>query len=147
MMILRMDAEFESRMVVSRYCAGALGVVRRHDHLARGEAFVEGSEEGVVGMEADAERGGDGFAGQVVFGGAKASGEEDDVGTGDGDGGGRGEVGEIVADDSFEGDLHAEIVEALGEEEGVGVLAEGREHLGTGSNDFSDHLFPFSWPR
>ena len=37
-----------------------------------------------------------------------------------------------------------QVIEAFGEEEGVGVLAEWREHLGTGSNDFSDHPFPFS---
>ena len=28
-----------------------------------------------------------------------------------------------------------------GEVEGVGVLAEGREHLGAGCDDFSDHWF------
>src|SRR5271170_1135369 len=51
---------------------GLLGVVGWHDHLARGEAFVESSEDGVVGVKADAECCGDGLAGQVVFGGAKA---------------------------------------------------------------------------
>ena len=126
---------------------GLLGVVGRHDHLACGEAFVERGEDGVVGVEVDAECGGDGFAGEVVFGGAEAAGEDDDVGAGDGDEGGAGEVGEIVADDGLEGDLDAEIVEAVGEVEGVGVLAEGREHLGAGCNDFSDHLFSFPWPR
>ena len=163
MMILRMGSALELTTAVSRYCAGGaavfvlddggavedvglLGVVRRHDHLARGEAFVECSEDGIVGMETDAECGSDGFAGEVVFGGAEAAGEDDDVGAGDGDAGGRGEVGKVVADDGLEGDLNAEIVEALGEEEGVRVLAEWREHLGAGSNDFSDHLFPFSWP-
>ena len=53
-------------------------------------------------------------------------------------------MAEVVADDGFEGDLDSEVVEAFGEEERVGVLAEWREHLGTGSNDFSDHLCPFS---
>ncbi len=120
---------------------GLLGVVGWHDHLAGGEAFVEGGEDGVVGVDVDAERGGDGLAGEVVFGGAEAAGEDDDVGAGDGDDGGAGEVGEVVADDGLEGDLDAEVVEAFGEVEGVGVLAEGREHLGARGDDFSDHVW------
>ena len=47
---------------------------------------------------------------------------------------------EVVADDGLEGDLDAEVVEAGGEEEGVGVLPVGREHLGAGGDDFSDHF-------
>jgi hypothetical protein len=61
------------------------------------------------------------------------------VGAGERDAGGSGEVVEVVADDGLEGYLHAEIVEGFGEEEGVGVLPVGREHLGTGGDDFSDH--------
>ena len=129
--------------VVEDDCAvedvGLLRVVGRHHHLARGEAFVESGEDGVVGVKADVECGGGGLAGEVVFGGAEAAGEDDDVGAGDGDEGGAGEMGEVVADDGLEGDLDAEVVEALGEVEGVGVLAEGREHLGASCDDFSDH--------
>ncbi len=44
-----------------------------------------------------------------------------------------------VADDGFEGDGNAEIVEAGGEIEGVGVLPEGGEHFGADGDDFSDH--------
>ena len=109
--------------------------------LARGEAFVERGEDGVVGVELDAERGGDGFAGEVVFGGAEAAGEDDDVGAGERDASGAGEVREVVADDGLEGDRDAEVVEAVGEVEGVGVLAEGRQHLGAGGDDFSDHVW------
>ncbi len=98
----------------------------------------EGEDAG-VGVELEAEGGGDGFAGEVVFGGAEAAGEEDDVSALEGDAGGGGEVRERVADDGFEGDGDAEVVELRGEEEGVGVLPEGREHLGAGSDDFSDH--------
>ena len=102
MTILRMGLPLASGTVVSRYWPGALpfllsrtvgavedvgllGVVGRHDHLAGGEAFVERGEDGVVGVEVDAERGGDGLAGEVVFGGAEAAGEDDDVGAGEGD--------------------------------------------------------------
>src|SRR6202042_1291925 len=95
---------------------------------------------GRVGMQLEVKRGGGGFAGKIVFGGAEAAGEDDDVGAGDSDGGGAGEMREVVADDGLEGDLYAEVVEAVGEVEGVGVLTEGREHLGTDSDDFSDHV-------
>ena len=118
---------------------GLFGVVGGHGDLAGGESLVERGEDGGVGAEVDVECGGGGFAGEVVFGGAEAAGEDDDVGAGDGDGGGAGEVREVVADDGLEGDLYAEVVEAVGEVEGVGVLTVGREHLGAGSDDFSDH--------
>jgi hypothetical protein len=72
-------------------------------------------------VNADAECGGDGFAGEVVFGGAEAAGEDGDVGSRDGDDGGAGEMREAVADDCLEGDLDTEVVEAFGEVEGVGV--------------------------
>ncbi len=120
---------------------GLLGVVGRHDDLAGGVALVEVGDDGVVAVELEVEGCGDGFAGEVVFGGAEAAGEEDDVGAGDGDADGGGEVGEVVADDGFEGDGDAEVVESLGEVEGVGVLAEGRQHLGADGDDFSDHVF------
>jgi len=119
---------------------GLLGVVGRHDHLAGCETFVERGENGVVGVEADAKRGGDGVAGEVVLGGAEAAGEDDNIGAGEGDESGAGKVREIVADDGFEGDLDAEVVEAVGEVERVGVLTEGCEHLGAGGDDFSDHV-------
>ena len=101
---------FEDRGAVED--VGLLGVVGRHDHLAGGEALVEGGEDCVVGVKVEVERGGYGFAGEVVFGGAEAAGEDDDVGAGDCDAWRRGEVGEVVADDGFEGDLDAEVVEA-----------------------------------
>ena len=52
-----------------------------------------------------------------------------------------GEVGEGVADDGLEGDGDAEGVELGGEEEGVGVLAEGGQHLGADGDDFGDDGF------
>ena len=44
-----------------------------------------------------------------------------------------------VADDGFEGDGDADLVELLSEIEGVGVLAEGGEHLGADGDDFGFH--------
>ena len=132
-------------LVVEDYRAiedvGLLGVVGWDDHLAGGEAFIERGKDGVVRVQVDAERGGDGLSGEVVFGGAEAAGEDDDVGARDGDDGGAGEVGEVIADDGLEDDLDAEVVEAFSEVEGVGVLAEGREHLGASGDNFSDHVW------
>jgi hypothetical protein len=72
---------------------------------------------------------GDALAGEVVFGGAEAAGEQDDVGAAERDADGFGEVGAVVADDGLEGDGDAEVVETGGEIEGVGVLAMRCEHL------------------
>ena len=54
------------------------------------------------------------------------------------------EVLSAVADDGFEGDGDADLVELLGEIEGVGVLAEGGEHLGADGDDFGFHKAAFS---
>ena len=48
---------------------------------------------------------------------------------------------EIIADDRLEGDLDAKVVEAVGEIEGVRVLAERCEHFRASGDDFSDHVF------
>ena len=91
-------------------------------------------------MEREVEGVGDALAGEVVFGGAEAAGEDDDVGAAEGDADGGGEVVAVVADDGLEGDGDAEVVEAGGEVERVGVLAMRREHLGADGDDFSDHV-------
>ena len=49
------------------------------------------------------------------------------------------EIFAAVADDGFEGDGDAELVELFREVEGVGVLAEGGEHLGADGDDFGFH--------
>src|SRR6185312_2148351 len=88
---------------------GLLLVVGRHGDAA-GDEFLLQREEGCgVAMEGEAESGGDGFAGEVVLGGAEAAGEDDDVGAADGDGGGAAEVVEVVAHDGFERDGDAEL--------------------------------------
>ena len=104
---------------------GLLFVVGRHGDAALGEAFVERGHGVGVFVEFDAERVGDAVAGEVVFRWAEAAGGDDDVGAGERDADGGGEVLAVVADDGFEGDGDAEVVEAFGEEEGVGVGAEG----------------------
>jgi hypothetical protein len=44
-----------------------------------------------------------------------------------------------VADDGFEDDVHPEFVEPPGQEQGIGVLAKGRQELGADSYDLSIH--------
>ncbi len=44
-----------------------------------------------------------------------------------------------VADDGFEGDGDADLVEFFGQVEGVGVLSVGREHFGADCDDFRFH--------
>ena len=77
-----------------------------------------------VAAQRERERFGDGFAGEVVFRGAEAAHEDEDVGAAEGGADGVDEVLCAVADDGFEGDGDADLVELLSEVEGVGVLAE-----------------------
>ena len=92
-----------------------------------------------VAAQGERERFGDGFAGEVVFGGAEAAHEDDNVGAAEGGADGVDQVFAAVADDGLEGDGDAELVELFGEVEGVGVLAEGGEHLGADGDDFGFH--------
>ncbi len=48
---------------------------------------------------------------------------------------------EIVANDRLERDADSQRVEALGQEEGIGVLAVRSQHLRTNSDDFRNHNF------
>ena len=91
-------------------------------------------------MERDVEGVGDALAGEVVFRGAEAAGEQKDVGAVERDTDGVGEVRTVVADDGFEGDGDAEVVETAREVERVGVLAVRREHFTADGDDFSDHI-------
>jgi hypothetical protein len=86
---------------------------------------VEGGDERGVAAESERESFSDGFAGEVVFRGAEASHEDEDVNAAEGGADGADEVFAAVADDGFEGDGDADFVEFFSEIEGVGVLAEG----------------------
>jgi hypothetical protein len=44
-----------------------------------------------------------------------------------------------VADNGLENDFHAKLVEALGQEQGIRVLAKRRQQLGADSYDLSVH--------
>ena len=96
---------------------------------------MEGFEEGFAALEREVEGLGEALAGEVVFGGAEAAGEKDDVGAGERSVNGGDEMIAVVADDGLEGDDDTEVIEAGGEVEGVGVLTVRGQHLGTDGDD------------
>ena len=59
---------------------GLLGIVGGHLPAALGEALLQTGEDFGIAVQGDAERFGDSFAGEVVFGGAEAAAEDQNVG-------------------------------------------------------------------
>ena len=116
-----------------------LEVVGRHLHLAGLEAGLKSKTCRCVREEIEMKSFGDALASEVVFSGAEAAGEDEDVRATERIMDSFDEVAGIVSDDSLEADLDTEIVEAGGEEEGVRVLAMRCKHLGTDGDDFSNH--------
>jgi len=72
---------------------------------------VEGGDLLGVAAQGEGKRFGDGFAGEVVFRGAEAAHDGDDVGAGEGGLDGGDDVFAAVADDGFEGDGDTDAVE------------------------------------
>ena len=95
---------------------------------------------GFVARHADAKRGGDRLARQVVLGRSKPTGEEHNIGTTKRDLGGVCELCQRVAKDGLEGDLNAQPVQLGRQCEGVRVLPVGCQHLAADGDNFSDHL-------
>src|SRR5882724_7875066 len=108
---------------------GLAEVVLRHLDATLGEALLQRSSNGVVADKREMESGSDGFAGEVVFSGAKAAGEDDDVCTGESDPCCSGKLRERITEDGLEGDGNTELIEFGGEGERVRVLPVGCEHL------------------
>ncbi len=110
-----------------------------HGDAPGGGAGVEGGDLLGVAAEGEGERFGNGFAGEVVFSGAEAAHEDEDIDAAEGGADGVDEVFAAVADDGFEGDGNADFVELFSEIEGVSVLADRGEHLGADGDDFGFH--------
>ena len=102
---------------------GLLEIVLRHGDAPGGGAGVERGDLRGVAAQGERERFSDGFAGEVVFRGAEAAHEDENVDAAEGGADGVDEVFAAVADDGLEGDGDADLVEFFGEIEGVGVLA------------------------
>ena len=92
-----------------------------------------------IALQTQAQRFGHGLARQIVFCGAEAAAEDQNVGTKQAVLRGGYQAAQIVADDALENYVDAQQVELFGEVQRVGVHAEGREHLGTHRNDFGIH--------
>ena len=82
----------------------------------------------------------DGVACEIVFGGAEPAGNDDDRHRAQSAPDGPGEALEIVADDVFRRDFDAEIVELLGDKEGIGVDPFVRQHLRADGDDLGVHV-------
>jgi hypothetical protein len=110
-----------------------------HFALGLGEALFEPLGEVGTEYELAIERHGDGFARDVVLGGAEAAREDDDGGAGDGATDGVGEGFTVVADHRLGAHFHAQVIQLAGEPERVGVDALGRQHFRADSDDFGVH--------
>jgi hypothetical protein len=105
----------------------------------RKRAGMEGGDQRGFAAEGERESFSDGFAGEVVLGGAETAGDGQDVCPAEGDADGADEILAAVADDGLEGDGDADLIELLSEIERVGVLTPGGEHLGADGDDFGFH--------
>ena len=94
---------------------------------------------GGVAAEGEREGLGDGFAGEVVLGGAQAAHQDQNIDAAESGADGVDEVFAAVADDGLEGYGDSQLVEFFRQIEGIGVLAEGGEHLGADGDDFGFH--------
>ena len=120
---------------------GLLGVVGGHVPASLGEALFQASEDFRIAMHTQAQSFSHCLSRKIVFRGAEAAAENQNVRTkqavlrrGD-------QPPKVVAHNAFENYVDAQQVELFGEIERVGVHAEGREHLGTHRNDFGIHSF------
>src|SRR5271170_7193389 len=111
-----------------------------HGARETAEAFLDFAHDRFVEMQLAAQKFGDGFARAVVIRGAQAAAGDDQVGAVEGVAeGGTHFVGRI-ADHGFVDDADADLVELVGEPEGISVEAIGREQFGTDRNDLRIHL-------
>ena len=55
-----------------------------------------------------------------------------------------GELPDVVAHHSLHADVAADRIEMFGDEQGIGVDAKGRQHLGADGDDTGSHLFIWS---
>ena len=86
------------------------------------------------------ERHGDGIAREIVFGGPETAGEDHELSGPQRAPDGAGQALQIVADHVFGGHFDAQIIQLLGEEEGVRIDPLVRQHLGADGYDFGVHV-------
>ena len=118
---------------------GLLGIVGRHLHAALGEALFEFCHDLRIALQFQSERVGHRFARQIVFGGAEAAGENNDVRTPHGKFSGCGQSFEVVAHNALEAHFNAQFIQFFGEVERVGVLTMGSKQLRANRDDLGVH--------
>ena len=118
---------------------GLAGVVRRHLNAAGGEAGVERGQNVGIAPQAEAERFRHALAREVVLGRPESAGADQDLGPRQGLLDTLNQAFTVVAHDGFENHFDAQVVQLLGEKEGVGVLAVWRQHFGADRDDLCVH--------
>ena len=116
-----------------------LRIVLGHAHAARGKALVEVSDDIRIAPDVDTHGLRHGLARQIVLRRSQAAHDDHDIHALRGDAHGADEMLHAIADRGLEGDLHADLIQALGDEKGVGVLAKGRQHLRADGDGFCEH--------
>jgi hypothetical protein len=94
----------------------------------------------MIAAQIETERLCHGLARKVILGGPKPSGKDDDLSTRERHAAGLPKVLRPVAHNCLKDDIYAQLIQALRQEQGIGVLAEGRQELGADSNDLSIHV-------
>ena len=102
------------------------GVVVGHLHPARSEARIECAHDLRIAAQANAQRFRHRLARQIVFRGAQSTHGDHDVGASQGNANRVGEIRQPVSNDGFKSDIHAQLQQPVGKEEGVCVLPVGR---------------------
>ncbi len=118
---------------------GLLGIVGGHLHAALSEAFFKPRDHLRIALQFQAQRVGHRFARQIIFRGAEATGENDNVRTPHREFGRRGQSFAVVAHNGLEAHFDAQFIQLFGEIERVGVLAMGSEQLRPNGNDLGVH--------
>jgi hypothetical protein len=79
------------------------------------------------------------LARKIILCGTEASGKKNDLGAGERDTAGLQQMFAAVAHNGLEDDLNAKLIEPPRKEQGIGVLAEGRQEFGADRYDLSIH--------
>ncbi len=122
---------------------GLFEVVGGHGNAPRRGPRMERCHLSIVALQGERERVGRGFAREVVFCGAQAPHQDEDVGAHQCGSNRIHDVLAAVAHDGLEGNHDTNLVELLREVEGVGVLPVGGEHLRADGDDFRFHKDSF----
>ena len=110
-----------------------------HRDAAFGKPLADPRHDGFVLRHRDVKHAREGDARDVVFGGAKSARQHDDIGPLERAAQHRRQLRHVVSHDGLHADVVADGVEQFGDEERVGVDAEGSQHFAANSDDARAH--------